>query len=61
MLSLLPELPKHIREQSVLLVDDSLFQRELISALLQAIGIHDIWHAQDGREALTRLQQHQGP
>lgn len=61
MLSQLPELPKHIREQSVLLVDDSLFQRELVSALLQAIGIHDIWHAQDGREALIRLQQHQGP
>lgn len=61
MLPLLPELPKHIREQPVLLVDDSLFQRELISALLQGIGIHDIWQAQDGREALALLQQHQGP
>lgn len=52
----LPALPERIRQQSVLLVEDSPFQRELICALLQSLGIHDIRQAGEGRAALAQLR-----
>lgn len=57
----LPELDPDLRQHPVLLVDDSLFQRELLCALLQEMGFGDIQHAYDGRQALAMLQRWRGP
>lgn len=57
MLEVLPELSPSVRQRPVLVVDDSLFQRELLSALLQDMGIAQVEQACDGHQALQMLRQ----
>ncbi|KRW61165.1 EAL domain-containing response regulator [Pseudomonas sp. TTU2014-080ASC] len=57
MLDQLPELAPEVRQRPVLVIDDSLFQRELMCALLQDMGISTVLQAQDGQEALEMLRQ----
>ena len=49
-------LPHSVCEQAVLVVDDSLFQRELTSALLKQMGCERVSEAEDGEQALQRLR-----
>ncbi len=44
-------------DMTVLVVDDSLVMRRIIRAHLQAMGIHKVIEAKDGREALQIIAQ----
>ena len=50
------ELLPAIRQRKVLIVEDSLFQRELFCALLKEFGFHDIQQVADGAAALDVLR-----
>jgi EAL domain-containing protein (putative c-di-GMP-specific phosphodiesterase class I)/FixJ family two-component response regulator len=53
----LDDLPEVVRQRQVLIVEDSPFQRELLCALLNTLGLHHIQQADDGSAALAMLQQ----
>ncbi len=42
----------------VLLVDDEAFQRDLITCVLEDLGVHQITHAASGDQALQKLTAH---
>lgn len=51
----LPELSDAVRQQKVLIVEDSPFQRELLCALLTELGFADVEQVADGDSALAIL------
>ena len=53
--------PSRHASQSVLLVDDDAFSQELISEMLQALGVTDIHRASTGRHALRTLDSLPSP
>jgi EAL domain-containing protein (putative c-di-GMP-specific phosphodiesterase class I)/FixJ family two-component response regulator len=52
----LPELPNAVRQQKVLIVEDSAFQRELLCTLLNELGIRGVQQVADGKAALAVLR-----
>src|SRR5690554_989845 len=59
MLTALPELPEAVRQQKVLIVEDSPFQRELLCALLKELGLANVQQVADGEAALAILRASQ--
>jgi CheY-like chemotaxis protein len=43
----------------ILLVDDNHYMRVLLAEILRAIGVKEIWEANDGAEALQAIRDHQ--
>ncbi|WP_341781116.1 EAL domain-containing response regulator [Ectopseudomonas mendocina] len=60
MCTALPELPEDIRGRRVLIVEDSPFQRELLSALLRELGFRELHAVAEGSEALAILRDCHG-
>lgn len=58
--AVLPELPEAVRQQRVLIVEDSAFQRELLCTLLDELGVVDVQEVADGNAALTVLRSCRG-
>lgn len=56
-MSVAPPLSLALRQHSVLVIDDSQLQREILCELLHSLGFTDIGQAKDGCEALARLRQ----
>ncbi|MGN5593624.1 EAL domain-containing response regulator [Stutzerimonas nitrititolerans] len=52
----LPELSDAVRQQKVLIVEDSAFQRELLCFLLNELGFDDVQQVADGSSALAILR-----
>jgi len=53
-------MPKNLNQARVLLVDDEQFIRQLVGRLLRDLGIEEVITADDGVDAVQKLQTHSG-